>query len=310
MIKQLGYLCFLIGVSYGACADNITFKESENLTDSYIQGGSAQGLVNSSSAESSIKNSYIPNDRKQPRAKVLTEYTGIVGTGIKYNTVSSTGAAVEFTPSGSNYYTFFSQTLASGIYYEGRLYARNNYTAQNPVFPSVPVSNEDNPMGYGAVIKVGYDFHPTNLIDIVPYLRFNAYNNMSVVYSDTNGDNINSTTYAILPGVKVGYKVTPQFNPYVELYGGWQKVNISGDFPQSGTPGSSSGSLNQTTLTYEIGFSSKLTKNLSLIPYMQYVTTQNSPDSTAAAPYKDNGFNISSLTSTQQVYGLKLAVAW
>jgi hypothetical protein len=237
-------------------------------------------------------------------------YSGVVGTGIKHNTVSAAGGAVEFSPSGSTFYAFFTQTLSNGIYYEGRLYTKDNYNAQNPIFASVPVSNENNPWGYGAVVKVGYDFHPNELIDIIPYLRLNAYNNMSVVYQDTNGDYINSTTFAILPGVKVAYKVTPQFNPYVELFGGWQQVNLSGGFPQSSTPGSATATTTQYALTYEVGFSSKLTSNLALIPYFQYITTQNNPDSTAAAPYNQNGFNISSLTSTQQVFGLKMAASW
>jgi len=237
-------------------------------------------------------------------------YSGVIGTGIKHNTISATGGAVEFSPSGSTFYAFFTQTLANGFYYEGRLYTKNNYTAQNPIFPSVPVSSEDNPWGYGGAVKLGYDFHPNELTDIVPYVRFNAYNNMSVVYQDTSGDSINSTTFAVLPGVKVAYKVTPQFNPYVEMYGGWQQVNLNGDFAQSKKPGSATATVTQYTLTYEIGFSSKLTNNLALIPYMQYITTQNNPDSTASAPYSENGFNISSLTGTQQVFGLKFAASW
>ena len=247
---------------------------------------------------------------KQSESHVLQDYSGVVGTGLKHNTVSAAGAAVEFAQSGSNYFAFFTQTLPNDFYYEARLYTRSNYTSQNPLFPSVPVSNINNPWGYGAAIKIGYDFHPSELIDIIPYLRVNAYNNMSVVYADSNGDNINSTTYALLPGVKIAYKVTPQFNPYIDIYGGWQQVNLNGDFPQSDTPGSAAGTISQTTLTYEIGFSSKLSKNLALIPYMQYVTTTNNPNSTAAAPYNENGFNISSLTGTQQVFGLKLTVAW
>lgn len=238
------------------------------------------------------------------------EYSGTVGTGIKHSTISAAGAAVEFAPSASNFYAFFTQTLSNGVYYEARLYTRNNYTAQNPIYPSVPVSNINNPWGYGAVLKLGYDFHPSETIDIVPYLRLNAYDNMSVVYRDTNGDDISSITYAILPGVKVAYKVTPQFNPYIDLFGGYQQVNLSGNFAQSTTPGNASGTIKQTAITYEIGFSSKLSSNIALIPYMQYITTTNNPDSNAAAPYANNGFNISSLTATQQVYGLKLSTSW
>lgn len=246
----------------------------------------------------------------QPESQIEAEYSGIVGTGVKANTVSAAGGAMEFAPSGANFYTFFTQTLANGIYYEGRLYLRDNYDAQNPIFPTVPSSNENNPMGYGAVVKVGYDFHPSETIDIIPYLRLNAYNNMSTVYEDSNGDSIHSTSFAIIPGVKIAYKVTPQFNPYVDLSAGWQHVNLTGTFPQADSPYEATGYIDQSVVTYEIGFSSKLSANLALIPYMQYITTANNPNSSAAAPYSQNGFNINALTATQQVFGLKLSAGW
>ena len=243
-------------------------------------------------------------------ADPLYDYTGVIGTGVRHETVSATGGGVEFAPGGANYYLFFTQTLGNGIYYEGRIYTRDNYNAQNPLFPSVPASNENNPWGYGGAIKIGYDFQPTNILDIIPYVRFNAYNDMSLVYQDTNGDYINSTTYAILPGVKVAYKVTQEFNPYVELSGGWQLVQLNGGFSQSASPYSATGSVTQQVINYEIGFSSKLSENISLIPYIMYITTENSPDSVASAPYSANGFNISSLTGTQTVFGLKLSASW
>lgn len=243
-------------------------------------------------------------------SQIEQEYSGTVGTGVIHSTVSAAGAAVEFTPAGSNFYGFFSQTLANGFYYEGRLYARDNYLAQNPIFPSVPVSNETLPMGFGGVLKLGYDFHTSDVIDIIPYLRLNMYRNMSTVYEDNNGDYIHSTTYAVLPGVKIAYKVTPQFNPYIDIFGGWQQVDLTGSFPADGRPNVANGVVNQTTATYEIGFSSKLSSNIALIPYMQYITTSNNPDSIASATYANGGYNISSLTGTQQVFGLKLAVSW
>jgi hypothetical protein len=258
-------------------------------------------ILNSLFLSPALTDNLINNNTDYQAVKYATEsqlqkdYSGNIGTGIKHKTVSSTGGAVEFSPSGATFYVFFSQTLGNSIFYDARLYGKNNYRAQNPIFPAVPVSNENIPFGYGAALKLGYDFRPNQLIDIIPYLRFNAYNNLSVVYQDNNGNSINSETYAILPGVKIAYKVTPQFNPYVEMYGGWQQTNLSGNFAQSTTPGSANAVLTQYTLTYEIGFSSKLTQNLALIPYIQYNTTQNNPDDTAAAPYAKNGFNMSSL---------------
>lgn len=270
---------------------------------------SQESNVVSTNTTSTTYTSY-PATALQSESQIEEEYSGIVGTGVKHNTVSAAGAGVEFAPSGANFYIFFTQTLSNGIYYEGRLYTRENYDAQNPIYPSVPVSNLNNPWGFGALAKVGYDFHPSETVDLIPYVKLNASNNMTVVYEETNGDYIHSTSYAIIPGVKVAYKVTPQFNPYVDLSAGLQVVNLTGGFPQSDNPSIATGSINQTLVTYEIGFSSKLAPTLALIPYMQYITTANNPNGTTSETYKQNGFNISSLTTTQQVFGLKLSASW
>lgn len=288
-MKKLAHLSLIALVSYVSIANAETDKSESSALN-----------VNAIS-ETSQKNQFV-------------NYSGIPGTGIPHKTVSSTGGAVEFTSSGTQGYGFFGQTLSNGIYYEGRLYGRFNYESQNPQFTNVPVSNQNNPLGYGAVFKLGYDFKPTNLIDIIPYLRLNALNDMSVAYSDTNGDSISSITYAVLPGVKLAYKVTPEFNPYIDFYGGWQQVNLSANFASASAktdykPGSYTSTINQTTLTYEIGFSSKVTKNLSVIPYMQYSTTSNSSDPNINA-IDNAGFNYNSQTSTSQAFGLKVSYAW
>jgi hypothetical protein len=259
------------------------------------------------------KNSYAlsTNESQAATTNIVDDaYSGIIGTGIRHETITAAGPAIEFTPAGMNYYLFFTQTLSNGIYYEARLYARNNYDAQSPIFPSVPVSNENNPWGYGGSFRFGYDFQPNANVDIIPFLRLDALYDMSAVYADTNGDYINSTTYGIMPGIKVACRVNTMFNPYISLYGGWNAINLNGAFPASGIGGTASGYVNQEVMFYEIGFSSKLSENISMIPYFIYATSSNNPDATAANSYNNGGFNINSLTDTQQIFGLKLSINW
>lgn len=243
--------------------------------------------------------------------KDFEQYTGVVGTGIKKLTITSTGASIEQTPSGTQSYLFFTQTLANSFYYEGRLYGKYNYTAQNPVFPTIPTSNENVPAGYGVSGKFGYNFHVTNTLEMTPYLRINAYRNMSVAYADSNGNYINSYTLALLPGMKLTFKLLPTFTPYIDVYGGYQQVYLDGNFTQGSKSNQTiTSTIYQWSVTDEFGFAYKVNDNITLLPYIQYITTQNSPDAVAALPYNQGGFNISELTSTQQVFGLKLSVSW
>lgn len=255
--------------------------------------------------ESEVVPALSADEIKMIKEKLKQEdYTGILGTGVAGKTVSATGAAFELSPSGTNYYGFWTQTLANGLYYEGRLLTRYNYIAQNPATPGVPVGDENPPMGYGAVIKLGYDFKLKNAVQIVPYVRFNAYKNVSVTYADTDGTNIDSTTIGYFIGSKLAYKVTPFFNPYIDLSGGFQQVNLSGKINNVNASG---GTNDQYVFNYEIGFASKVTNSLTIIPSMIYSTTTNNPDSAAMASYANGGFNTSPLTGTSLSYALKLS---
>ena len=252
----------------------------------------------------------IVGQQKETESQILLQYSGVIGTGVKNQTVSAAGGAVEFWPIALQSYAFFTQTLANGIYYELRAYTSYNYISQNPMFPTVPISNMSNTEGYGFLARLGYDFNINQYIDLIPYVRLSNFYDMLLVYKDSNVNSINSVAYAVLPGIKIAYKVTPVFNPYIDISAGFQQVNLTGNFAGSPTPNSSTGVVDQTVINYEIGFSSKLTDSLSMIPFTRYITTTNSPNSSAAAPYEQNGFNISPLTATQPVYGFKLSYSW
>jgi len=241
----------------------------------------------------------------------LSKYDNLVGDAPRNTTITNTGAAFELMQNAAQYYTFFAQTLSSGIYYEARLVARQNYLSQNPLV-SVPVSTIQNPWGYGAVFKLGYNFHLGDMLDMTPYLRFNASSNMGPVYANQFGDYIDSQTYSYFIGSKLAFKVLPRFTPYIDIFGGYQQVPLQGSFP-NGPIGSGvqiTGNINQFQITYEIGTGVKLVDHLALIPYWQYVTQANWPNQTALDTINQGGFGISPFTGSQQVFGLKLNINW
>lgn len=264
------------------------------------------------SASTNSNQSLAPTPEAKNESELLSGYSGIVGTAPKHETISNAGGAFEFLPNGTNIYGFFSQTLSNDIYYEARLYGRYNYVTANPNIPGIPASNETPPEGYGITGILGYNFHPTNLIDLTPYVRINIQEDMGPVYTDTNGNHIDSTTYALLVGGKLAFKATPVFSPYVNIWGGYQVNNLTGSCPNSATMTNVpvSGSLNQTAITYEIGLGIKLSEHIALIPYWDYVTTFNNPDAAASAAINQGGPNLSNITGVAQVVALKLNVAW
>jgi len=264
------------------------------------------------SAAPNLNQSLAPTSEVRNESEVLSEYSGVVGTAPKNVTISNAGGAFEFLPNGTNIYGFFSQTLSNDIYYEVRLYGRYNYITANPNIPGIPPSNQIPPPGYGVSGMLGYNFHPNDLVDITPYLRINVQQDMGPVYSDTNGNHIDSTTYAILPGGRLIFKATPVFSPYVNIWGGYQTNSLTGSYPNSVTMSNVpvSGSLNQIAITYEIGLGTRLSEHITLIPYWQYITTFNNPDAAASAAINQGGPNQSNATGIAQVFALKLNVAW
>ena len=248
---------------------------------------------------------------KQAEAQKLSNYDGVTGTAPAGKTISAVGLAMEQWPNATQMYAFFTQNLANDVYYEVRLYGRYNYKSMNPLFPSVPASNINNPPGYGYTGILGYNFHPTELIDITPFIRLNYMDNMNVVYEDTNGDFIHSLAWSAMIGSKFAFKVSKGFTPFFNYYVGYQSVNLNGNFTEGSTPNTNvSGTVEQLLSLYEIGVAFKASQSISIIPYYDYVTVGNNPDNTAAAAYSKGGFNISSLTSTMQLVGVKLSYAW
>jgi hypothetical protein len=248
----------------------------------------------------------------ETESQLFGQYGGVVGTAPTNQTISNAGVAIEFWPNANNFFGFFSQTLANNIYYEIRLYGRNNYQSANPDIPNLPTPTGSVPMGYGISTFLGYNFHVNPVTDITPYLRVNLYKDMGPVYNNNQGDFIDSNTYALLVGGKLAFRVNTIFAPYINIWGGYVNNGLTGAFPNSATSSNQSvtGTLNQAAITYEIGASAKLSEHVFIIPYFGYNTIFNYPDSTAQTAIDQGGLNQSNLTGTAAYYGLKLNVAW
>ena len=153
----------------------------------------------------------------QAESEVLSNYDGVVGTAPANKTISAAGFAVQDNQNSAQTYIFFTQTLANQIYYEVRLWGAYNYMTQNPLFPSVNVSNINNPPGYGFSGFIGYNFHVSELLDLTPYFRSNYLNNMNLVYADTNGNYINSVAISGYLGAKFSFKLLKTFSNSIKL---------------------------------------------------------------------------------------------
>ena len=231
---------------------------------------------------------------------------GTTGSSPANKTISATGDSIEETQTGPQTFIFWTQTLANGLYYEAQFYAKYNMRTQNPAFPNVPASAVNNPPGFKGVLLLGYNFHVLPDYDITPYLRLERGSNITIVYEDSNGDYINSTDNAVLIGFKQAFKLLHNVTPYINIWGGLVHSKLNGVMNQSvNTNNIITAQVNQWQLITEFGFAYKITEHQSIIPGMRNIYTTNSPDNTAALPYNQGGFNISQLSSSQQVYIIK-----
>ncbi len=248
---------------------------------------------------------------KASESAALNNYSGVVGTAPRDVTISSAGAALQQGPNNAQAYLFFSQTLANRLYYEVRAYGAYNYMTQNPIFPSVAVSNIQNPPGWGGSALLGYNFHASDALDITPYVRFNYYRNMLLVYEDSNGNYINSKALTGLVGSKFTFKMLKGLSPYFNFYAGYQQVALWGSLEEGTMPGvNQTATVDQLVANSEFGISFKVSSNINLIPYYIYQTTANYPDSVAITKPINGGFGVTSQTGIAQFIGMRMNVYW
>lgn len=328
--KNIPYLFLIINFSYCFASDISTsfiaesaIKNTTNtttkpvLTDKEVlllkkmADDKAQMLTTKESAPAlSLKEIQLLKHVAAERAK-LEAYSGVLGTAPANKTITSVGVATEELVSGPDAFIYFSQTRANGFYYEGRLYGKYNMNSQDPAFSNVPQTAENNPNGGKLVIKLGYSFNATDSYVLTPYLRLEAGHNWSMVYSDTNGDKITSSNYAILPGIKQTFLTSSNLNPYIDIYGGLVQSTLNGTLTQG-----SNANINQTTgvtqyqITNEMGFAYKITEHSYIIPYTQFIYSMNNPSPLANQSFEDGGFNISALSNYAVVWAIKYSYSW
>lgn len=214
--------------------------------------------------------------------------------------IRQVGISFEERPNMVDAYIFFNQLLPNNIFYEVRGYTGYNYQTNNPFLPSLPISNQTLPMGYGFVGILGYVIPLNENLTLMPFMRLSYYNNFSVVYASTNGDSINSDTYMAQAGARLSMKVNKVFAMYVNYWAGYHDtyMNGTGQYASSDNP-QMAGFLS----TFELGFPYRMTKSTSIIPYMQYNTTAENPNSGAMAePYNARVF-----TNVNNLVGLRFS---
>lgn len=216
--------------------------------------------------------------------------------------VRQVGFSYEDRPNMSDIYVFYNQLLANNVFYEVRSYLAYNYKAPNPILPSIPLSNNTNPPGYGFVGIVGYNIPLNENVTILPYIRLNYYYDFAAVYNNTNGDTINSNSYITQLGARLSLKVNNVFDIYANYFAGYQWVNLSGGgaYTVSDNP-----AISGFVSTLELGMPYKMTRKLSITPYVQFNVTTNNPNTAA----NNLPYSVNSLTNANALYAFRFSYA-
>ncbi len=253
----------------------------------------------------------IKSSAMASESAILSDYLGVVGTAPSAVAITSAGAALQQGPNNAQGYLFFSQTLVNRLYYELRIYGAYNYMTQNPIFPSVAVSNIQNPPGWGGSGFLGYNFHASETLDITPYVRINYLKNMLLVYEDSNGNYINSVALSGYLGGKFSFKLIKGITPYINFWAGYQQVALTGNLEEGAMPGViQTATVDQLVANTELGISFKASTHINLIPYYDYQTTANYPDSVAMNTPTNGGFGVTAQTGVAQFVGMKMNISW
>lgn len=241
--------------------------------------------------------------------------------------VNQLGIALEERNNYADAYLYFNQVIHDKLYWEVRGYYLRNFIVTAPpkapnALPSGPiisaltnvpvsapvplpsVNDQDNLQGYGVVGKLGWVFHPTDMVSVLPYFRLQAFTNNNTPYKDDLGNSIESDASAYLLGLKLSMDVNDIFGIFIDYHGGIQKVkfNVGGYY----TIVPSELEMKELTSTFEMGAAYKLNQCLTLIPYIQLIMTSHDPSfNVYSGPIQNNG-----LTTFTPLFGAKIAYKW
>ena len=284
-------------------AVSVTPTVSRNIlaTTSLLKDGTTQ--IGNSYFESQVITPTV-NTPGTPQQNLLTSEIQIGNSFFESSTkvverISQIGLSYEDRINMSDIFVYYNQLLSNNLFYEIRAYAGYNYLVTNPNLPQLPISNQNNPPGYGFVGILGYVIPLNNNVTLMPFIRLSYYNNFAVVYSNSNGNSINSNQYIAQGGARLSLDINKIFAIYASYWAGYQVTYLSGGgaFANSNDP-----QLSGLASTLEFGLPYKMTKRLSFIPYTQYNVSANSPNNSASTtPY-----NAITATNTNILYGIKI----
>lgn len=245
-----------------------------------------------------IGNSFFPPVTDSPKPIVAETNLGEVQIGnsffesanAKVTPIHQIGISYEDRINLSDFFIYYNQLLSNNIFYELRAYAAYNYQASNPNLPFVPLSNQANPLGYGFVGILGYVIPLNSNITLMPFLRLSYYYNFFAVYTNTNGNSINSSQYLEQGGLRLNLKVNNVFAVYASYWAGYSTAYLNGTGIY---PGNSDAQISGIASTMEIGFPYKMTRSFSIAPYVDFNVNANNPNTPAtSAPYNATGVTV------------------
>jgi hypothetical protein len=281
---KLFFILSIVVTSGIALADKSTKQTRHNDVNS------DQALPTQNSREQ-IGNSYFDTHPVKPNR-------------LPPKTISQVGLAADEHQTNVAAYVFINQLFTNNIFYELRAYTIYNYISRTPPAPPlvpevIPVSSVQHPKGYGGIGILGYNIVINPNVSVMPFIRLQAMKNAIAAYQDSFGNEIDSADYTALLGTKVSMRVNQEFAIYTQYFAGYQSsfLNGRGIYSNSGHP-----TINAFTSVLEFGLPYKITKKLSITPYLQFITAGPNPNQAA----RNQPYNMGELARTNTIYAIKI----
>lgn len=221
-------------------------------------------------------------------------------------TITQLGLAVEQRAAYVDAYAFINQLFKDRLFYELRAYYVYDYMTVSPptTTPQPDASDENTVNGTGVVGILGYNFKINPKVTLMPFTRLqyltNTFSNINFApYEDSFGNSVKSDNYTAYLGLKLSMDINEVFAIYAQYYAGyqWNILYGRGYWDTDSTP-----QVNALVSTLELDLPYKLTPSWIFMPYIQWNTASNKPNSTAV----DYPYGHDSLTTTGAVFALRL----
>ena len=229
----------------------------------YINGLAMQPQLNAPATRNNTNEQIGNNYFKSFLTKPISQYGGAIESYQFHSVIYD-----------SLLYVFFNQLTTNHVFYEVRAYGVYNYLS-NITLPeplaltsSLAVAQQQHLLGYGGGGILGYNINVTPNLAILPSIRVEALTNTLIAYSDSLGNKIGSNDYSLSIGAKLSQRVSDVFAVYGLGFIGYQWSLITGKgvfVPKD------QATANVYFAGLEFGAPYKITKALSLTPYLQLI---------------------------------------